>query len=59
MVKTLGQGLGAFLGGILSEILFPGTIVAGAAVLMGSPPSRRFVSHPDSPRGGPVEAVAS
>ena len=35
MVKTLGQGLGAFLGGILSEILFPGTIVAGAAVLMG------------------------
>jgi CRP-like cAMP-binding protein len=35
MVKTLGQGVGAFLGGILSEILFPGTIVAGAAVLMG------------------------
>lgn len=35
MVKTLGQGLGAFLGGILSEILFPGAIVAGAAVLMG------------------------
>ena len=35
MVKTLGQGLGAFLGGILSEILLPGTIVAGAAVLMG------------------------
>ncbi len=35
MVKTLGQGLGAFLGGILSEVLFPATIVAGAAVLMG------------------------
>jgi CRP-like cAMP-binding protein len=35
MVKTLGQGLGAFLGGILSEILLPGTIVAGAAALMG------------------------
>ena len=46
MVKTLGQGLGAFLGGILSEVLFPATIVAGAGCSWALPHSSRFAWHP-------------